>query len=116
MAEAFGWRTPQQYCPSDLIRFQKRSFGKNVVSLLSAVMTKIVTKFIATHIRRHQKSGKGRGVAFVSSNLRHLIQYSKESSSCEVACSIETFISLSNMVKLRNSFFRKQNLTQASTV
>ena len=57
-----------------------------------------MTKFIATHIRRHWKSGKK--VASVSSNLRHMkiiaIQYSKESSSCVVACSIGTFYFIIN--------------------
>ena len=69
MAEAFG----QGRHAVSSVRFdyfQKRSFGKkNVVSLPNVLMRKIVTTFIAhTYIRRQWKSGKRRGVAFVSSN------------------------------------------------
>ena len=55
------------------------------------LVSKIVTKFIAIMSEGNEKVIKGRGVAFVSSNFRHLkiiaIQYSKESSGCVVACS-----------------------------
>ena len=68
LAEAFWMRTPQQYRLPDLICFQKCLFGKNVVSLLT--MSKVVTKFIATYIRRQWKSGKRKRIYFCK--LRHL--------------------------------------------